>query len=377
MSIRKTYPVCRPGSRNKGFTLVELIVVIAILAVLSGIAIPAYSNYIRRANEASDRQLIGAVNMAFAAACLENGYDHTRVQNAELVYNTEDGKTYIVGLQNVIFDGKNVTEQINASFLRYFGANADTPLKYYTEDEISFRFFGGIFDTSESEGEELKVIIINGQPFYYTAAQMRAFTSSNFNIEDDTWGETINRLVGAVDSNINTRDQLNSDEAFKSYLVSIGVIETAEDDISGVPLGQNLSRFVASRLAELTSEDAAQICSILSSHPADGVESMEEIAALISSSGPDEQVAFSDKAVAAALIYSMTGAYLNSEYGDSDSSLSWEEFMNANISDRGSFSNYYDNIDENVFSNYLSEYGKADLDGFLSLMQLLNNNNLL
>ena len=34
---------------NGGFTLVELIVVIAILAILAGVAIPAYTGYIEKA----------------------------------------------------------------------------------------------------------------------------------------------------------------------------------------------------------------------------------------------------------------------------------------------------------------------------------------
>ena len=43
---------------NKGFSLVELIVVIAIMAILVGVAVPVYTSYITKANEASDIQAI-------------------------------------------------------------------------------------------------------------------------------------------------------------------------------------------------------------------------------------------------------------------------------------------------------------------------------
>ena len=49
---------------NGGFTLVELIVVIAILAILAGVAVPAYSGYIKKAEQAADLQTLSAVNTA-------------------------------------------------------------------------------------------------------------------------------------------------------------------------------------------------------------------------------------------------------------------------------------------------------------------------
>lgn len=54
------------AARRRAFTLVELIVVIVVLAILSGVAIPKYFDYVASAKESSTKATLGAVRSAIA-----------------------------------------------------------------------------------------------------------------------------------------------------------------------------------------------------------------------------------------------------------------------------------------------------------------------
>ena len=58
---------------NKGFSLVELIVVIAIMAILVGVAVPVYTSYIEKAQKASDEQYLSDVVYSAQLFAAENG----------------------------------------------------------------------------------------------------------------------------------------------------------------------------------------------------------------------------------------------------------------------------------------------------------------
>ena len=53
-----------PRNRSRAFTLVELIVIIVVLAILSGVAIPKYIDYTANAKASAAKATIGAVRSA-------------------------------------------------------------------------------------------------------------------------------------------------------------------------------------------------------------------------------------------------------------------------------------------------------------------------
>ncbi|MBR5666368.1 MAG: prepilin-type N-terminal cleavage/methylation domain-containing protein [Lachnospiraceae bacterium] len=108
-------------NKNKGFSLVELIVVVAIMAVLVGILAPAYLSYVEKTRRGADEDMAEevrhSIEVATAEICV---YDEV---SGGKTYSWTNGK----GISSVISETnlKNSMDDV------YSGKSFDIKSKYY------------------------------------------------------------------------------------------------------------------------------------------------------------------------------------------------------------------------------------------------------
>ena len=108
--------------RNQGFTLVELIIVVAILAILTVVAVPQYTKYVEKSKIATDKQVALVVESAMHALCADGTI--TIAAAPYVIWDTDVG--LVDGPNKPIVEG--ITGVIPA-------ASSD---KFITEGEIKF-----------------------------------------------------------------------------------------------------------------------------------------------------------------------------------------------------------------------------------------------
>ncbi|MBQ7446318.1 MAG: prepilin-type N-terminal cleavage/methylation domain-containing protein, partial [Clostridia bacterium] len=133
---------------KKAFTVVELVIVIAIIAILAAVLIPTFANIIKKANTSKDNQLIRNLNTALAASRAENnnephanmtealaaaekfGYEVDKINasgtDAEILWDSQNDLF-------CYFDGSEI-KYIPESELIYTKNNTDPEKKIYDVD---------------------------------------------------------------------------------------------------------------------------------------------------------------------------------------------------------------------------------------------------
>ena len=160
-------------SNKKGFTIVELVIVIAIIAVLAAVLIPTFAGVIRKANVAKDTQLVSNLNKALAtdtanehvtmtdalAAAAAFGYDVPKINasatNNEILWDaTNDLFCYYDADKAEItyipeYEPENATKPENFWVISTNATNASGYSVYYTGTETEVAISSG-FDAGTS-----------------------------------------------------------------------------------------------------------------------------------------------------------------------------------------------------------------------------------
>jgi prepilin-type N-terminal cleavage/methylation domain-containing protein len=129
---------------NKGFSLVELIVVIAIMAILVGVAVPVYTSYINNAKEAKDAQFLDELSRAAQIFAAEKGLE---LQSIWVAPEIKEDR----GIELVLKDGTVYAGEMDALYTMLGGAYTFETID--KTQEIVYREDVAQDDPSDAEGD--------------------------------------------------------------------------------------------------------------------------------------------------------------------------------------------------------------------------------
>jgi type IV pilus assembly protein PilA len=132
-------------SVQKGFTLIELMIVIAIIGILAAIAIPAYQNYTVRAQVSEGSSLIGGLETAFDECYANHGTAKAPcATDQDLGVNNTISGTYVQSVsftnpgQITVTYGPNANKQIQGKTVIWTAAvSANGDISWVCDDETS------------------------------------------------------------------------------------------------------------------------------------------------------------------------------------------------------------------------------------------------
>lgn len=325
-----------------GFTLVELIVVIAIIGILAGVGTVGYGGYIKRTNEGLDETLYKNIIYAGEIGKYENPGVTGRV-----IVNKTGAHVETVGTSG----NATVVEKWLSDA---FGTDWRNTVKYRTD-----KYANGTYGTIALPAQSVELDDTQ-------KANLEKFTQSNLSGHEKELADTANNLSDLFKTQF-LNDVTTGEEAvnkladqmspadfaqFKEYLKT----KTGEDDFSKLNKTQIANAtvlYVASKAKDMT---AADVLNTLNSNGVDGVFTQY------------------GKLPSAALMYGTMVGYAKSDYASDDFKAAMQT-PPTSITQVMTLFNDMTTKEEKI-GNYMKSTDKgaaADMDGYLGALRIIND----
>lgn len=302
-------------SRNHdGFTLVELIVVIAVLAILGGASVPAYNLYIKKARESADQQILAAVNTAFASACLESKIEVEEVGSAavSVIGGSVNGLSRISkGIVARESDPRFNLDVIDTAFRRYYEGNEGAV--FTTENVNSLEWVDGAFVISQSI-EDARILMQNGKFLTVSKEDMAKIQNSAY--ADMGYSEiagTITSLNKCSNTLYTIAKTLGMGDRLTNALLAFGLVSSADEAnaLNATQVGNGLQLVTAKHLAGASATELNKLATmdLITKVLGSTVDTSAGVIKNLGSSGGTNTIS------AVALQYALAEGFANTETG--------------------------------------------------------------
>lgn len=330
---------------SAGFTLVELVVVIAIIGILAGVGTVGYGGYIKRTNEGLDETLYQ--NILYAGEI--GKYQNPGVTGRVTVTKTGATVSVVGGDQS----NKTVIEKWLSDA---FGSGWATSVKYRTD-----KYANGTYGTIALPAQS--VDLDDAQK-----ANLEKFTQSNLNEHEKELADTANNLsnlfnteflgskTGAEAVNMLAKQMSAADfNQFKDYLKAKTGKENF-DDLTNTEIANATVLYVASKSKDMT---AAGVLETLKDNGGNNINGVFDRYGKLPS---------------AALMYGTMVGFANSNYVTSEEFKTAMKTPPKNIGDVLTlFNKMTSDPGVDKYMQATDKGAAADMDGYLGALRIINN----
>lgn len=326
-----------------GFTLVELIVVIAIIGILAGVGTVGYGGYIKRTNEGLDETLYK--NILYAGEI--GKYENPGVTGRVIVTKT--------GAEVKAVGASGNSDVVKEWMKNAFGDGWENTVKYRTD-----KYANGTYGTIALPAQSVELDDTQ-------KANLEKFTQSNLNGHEKELADTANNLSDLFKTGFlgeatgeeavnKLADQMSSADfaQFKEYLKT----KTGKEDLN-----------------DLTQPEIANATVLYVASKANGMTAADVLSTLNSNGGNNVQGVFDKygKLPSAALMYGTMVGYAKSDYAS-------DEFKAAMQTPPTGINQVMTLFTQMTSDKRVGEYMQstdkgvaADMDGYLGAMRIIND----